>query len=138
GGAQQRNNLAARCALRSAPGGASPPLSRRPSGATSQWPIRFAPQVSHLSMRIGAEPPASPVTKLGRSRGGGGSYQGGREPSGANGIGIVFPAAKRRRTEMARKPKATFDPKTFLATVNHGRTVSTYPRDAAVFQQGGP
>jgi len=32
-------------------------------------------------MRIGAEPPASPVTKLGRSRGGGGSYQGGREPS---------------------------------------------------------
>jgi CRP/FNR family transcriptional regulator, cyclic AMP receptor protein len=34
---------------------------------------------------------------------------------------------------MARNAK-TFDPKTFLATVNHGRTASTYPRDAVVFQ----
>jgi CRP/FNR family cyclic AMP-dependent transcriptional regulator len=39
---------------------------------------------------------------------------------------------------MARKAKTIFDPKTFLATVNHGRTVSTYPRDAIVFQQAGP
>ena len=37
---------------------------------------------------------------------------------------------------MARKAK-TFDPKTFLATVNHGRTVSTYARDAVIFQQAG-
>ena len=37
---------------------------------------------------------------------------------------------------MARKAK-TFDPKTFLATVNHGRTVSTCHRDAVIFQQAG-
>ena len=29
-----------------------------------------------------------------------------------------------------------FDPKTFLATVNGGRTISTYGKDKAVFQQG--
>ena len=39
---------------------------------------------------------------------------------------------------MARKAKKTFDPKIFLATVNHGRTVSTFPRDAVVFQQASP
>jgi CRP/FNR family transcriptional regulator, cyclic AMP receptor protein len=39
---------------------------------------------------------------------------------------------------MARKAKKTFDPKTFLATVNHGRTASTYARDAIVYQQAGP
>ena len=39
---------------------------------------------------------------------------------------------------MARKAKKTFDPKTFLATVNHGRTVSTYRRDAIVFRQASP
>jgi CRP/FNR family transcriptional regulator, cyclic AMP receptor protein len=39
---------------------------------------------------------------------------------------------------MTRKAKKTFDPKTFLATVNHGRTVSTFPRDAVVFQQASP
>jgi CRP-like cAMP-binding protein len=39
---------------------------------------------------------------------------------------------------MARKAKKTFDPKIFLATVNHGRTASTYARDAIVFQQAGP
>jgi CRP/FNR family cyclic AMP-dependent transcriptional regulator len=38
---------------------------------------------------------------------------------------------------MARNAK-TFDPKTFLATVNRGRTASTYPRDAVVFQQASP
>ncbi len=39
---------------------------------------------------------------------------------------------------MARKVKKAFDPKVFLATVNHGRTASTYPRDAVVFRQTGP
>jgi CRP/FNR family transcriptional regulator, cyclic AMP receptor protein len=39
---------------------------------------------------------------------------------------------------MARKTKKTFDAKTFLATVNHGRTVSTYRRDAIVFRQASP
>src|ERR1044071_1529139 len=39
---------------------------------------------------------------------------------------------------MARKVKTAFDPKVFLATVNHGRTVSTYPRAAVVFQQASP
>jgi len=39
---------------------------------------------------------------------------------------------------MARKTKTTFDPKIFLATVNHGRTASTYPRDAVVYQQASP
>ena len=39
---------------------------------------------------------------------------------------------------MARKTKKTFDPKMFLATVNHGRTVSSYRRDAIVFRQAGP
>src|ERR1700750_2931617 len=39
---------------------------------------------------------------------------------------------------MARKYKTAFDPKVFLATVNHGRTVSTYRRAAVVFQQASP
>src|SRR6266481_1275793 len=39
---------------------------------------------------------------------------------------------------MARKAKTTFDPKLFLATVNHGRTVSTYARHAVVFRQASP
>ena len=39
---------------------------------------------------------------------------------------------------MARKAKTAFDPKVFLATVNHGRTVSTYRRDAVVFRQASP
>jgi CRP-like cAMP-binding protein len=38
---------------------------------------------------------------------------------------------------MARKPKRGFDPKIFLATVNRGRSVSTYRKDAIVFRQGG-
>ena len=38
---------------------------------------------------------------------------------------------------MARRAKA-FDPKTFLATVNHGRTLSTLAKDDVVFQQGSP
>jgi len=39
---------------------------------------------------------------------------------------------------MARRTRAAFDPKVFLATVNHGRTVATYARNAVVFQQAGP
>jgi CRP-like cAMP-binding protein len=36
------------------------------------------------------------------------------------------------------KPASTFDPKAFLATANHGRTVAAYARNAAVFQQADP
>jgi len=39
---------------------------------------------------------------------------------------------------MARKAKKTFDPQTFLSTVNHGRTASTYRRDAIIFRQASP
>jgi CRP/FNR family cyclic AMP-dependent transcriptional regulator len=39
---------------------------------------------------------------------------------------------------MARKARTTFDPKTFLATVNHGRTASAYPKEAVIFRQAGP
>jgi len=39
---------------------------------------------------------------------------------------------------MARKAQKTFDPKIFLATVNHGRTAATYPRNAVVYQQASP
>jgi CRP-like cAMP-binding protein len=39
---------------------------------------------------------------------------------------------------MARRSKATFEPKAFLSTVNHGRTISTYARDDVIFRQGSP
>ena len=39
---------------------------------------------------------------------------------------------------MARRSRVTFDPKAFLATVNHGRTISTYASDDVVFRQGSP
>ena len=39
---------------------------------------------------------------------------------------------------MARRSRATFDPKAFLATVNHGRTISSYAKDDVVFRQGSP
>jgi CRP/FNR family transcriptional regulator, cyclic AMP receptor protein len=38
----------------------------------------------------------------------------------------------------AKKTNGTFDPKVFLATVNHGRTVSRYAKDAVIFPQGSP
>jgi CRP/FNR family cyclic AMP-dependent transcriptional regulator len=38
---------------------------------------------------------------------------------------------------MAKKTKPGFDPKTFLATVSRGRSVSEYHKDAVVFRQGG-
>ena len=37
---------------------------------------------------------------------------------------------------MAKKTKAPFDPKVFLATVNHGRTASDYRKEDVIFQQG--
>ena len=37
---------------------------------------------------------------------------------------------------MAKKSKATFDPKEFLATVNGGRTLSHYRKGQAIFSQG--
>jgi len=36
---------------------------------------------------------------------------------------------------MAKKARSAFDPKTFLSTVNHGRTVSTYRKNAVVYPQ---
>ncbi len=39
---------------------------------------------------------------------------------------------------MAKKAKSTFDPKVFLATVNGGRTVSSYQKGEIIFSQGGP
>lgn len=39
---------------------------------------------------------------------------------------------------MAAKVVSAFDPKTFLATVNHGRKVSKYAKNALVFRQGDP
>jgi CRP/FNR family cyclic AMP-dependent transcriptional regulator len=36
---------------------------------------------------------------------------------------------------MVKKAKLTFDPKAFLATVNHGRTVAEYRKDAVVYRQ---
>jgi CRP-like cAMP-binding protein len=39
---------------------------------------------------------------------------------------------------MAKTANATFDPKAFLATVDHGRTISKYAKDALIFAQAGP
>jgi CRP/FNR family transcriptional regulator, cyclic AMP receptor protein len=39
---------------------------------------------------------------------------------------------------MTAKAVSAFDPKTFLATVNHGRTVTRYTKNAVIFRQGGP
>jgi CRP-like cAMP-binding protein len=39
---------------------------------------------------------------------------------------------------MARRVKASFDPKAFLATVNHGRTLTRLAKDDVVFLQGSP
>jgi CRP-like cAMP-binding protein len=36
---------------------------------------------------------------------------------------------------MAKRAKAAFDPKIFLATVNHGRKIAPYRKGAVVFQQ---
>jgi CRP/FNR family transcriptional regulator, cyclic AMP receptor protein len=38
---------------------------------------------------------------------------------------------------MSRKAKPTFDPKTFLATVSRGRTISQYAKAAVIYRQGG-
>ena len=39
---------------------------------------------------------------------------------------------------MAKRAKTAFDPKVFLATVNHGRKISRYRKGAVVFQQAAP
>jgi CRP/FNR family cyclic AMP-dependent transcriptional regulator len=39
---------------------------------------------------------------------------------------------------MAKKRRPTFDPKSFLAEVGEGRTVSQYRKDQIVFSQGDP
>jgi len=39
---------------------------------------------------------------------------------------------------IAKKAKLTFDPRVFLASVSHGRTISRYARDAVIFPQAGP
>jgi CRP-like cAMP-binding protein len=39
---------------------------------------------------------------------------------------------------MAAKAISAFDPETFLSTVNRGRTISKYAKNAVVFRQGGP
>src|SRR5471030_3194196 len=36
---------------------------------------------------------------------------------------------------MAKKAKSTFDPKAFLATVNHGRTVTEYRKGGVIYRQ---
>ncbi len=38
---------------------------------------------------------------------------------------------------MAKKAKSLFDPKTFLATVSRGRTVSNYSKNAVIYRQSG-
>jgi CRP/FNR family cyclic AMP-dependent transcriptional regulator len=39
---------------------------------------------------------------------------------------------------MAAKAVSAFDPKTFLTTVNHGRTITKHAKDAVIFAQAGP
>ena len=39
---------------------------------------------------------------------------------------------------MARKVRAAFDPKAFLSTVDHGRTLSSVARNAVIFRQSAP
>ncbi len=39
---------------------------------------------------------------------------------------------------MTKKTTAAFDPDVFLATAGHGRTVTSYIKDAVVFAQAGP
>jgi CRP-like cAMP-binding protein len=39
---------------------------------------------------------------------------------------------------MATRRRSAFDPKSFLAQVGEGRTISKYRKDQAVFQQGDP
>lgn len=39
---------------------------------------------------------------------------------------------------MARKTKAKFDPNEFLATLDGGRSISSFKKDRVVFEQGAP
>jgi CRP/FNR family transcriptional regulator, cyclic AMP receptor protein len=51
---------------------------------------------------------------------------------------IAKPANGRSTNGRATNGKAAFDPKAFLATVNHGRAVSTYRQGDVVFLQASP
>ena len=51
---------------------------------------------------------------------------------------MVTGRCAREHAIMAKKAVSAFDPKTFLATVNHGRTVSKYAKNAVIFPQTGP
>src|SRR5260370_31145516 len=42
----------------------------------------------------------------------------------------------KREAFMRKKVKASFDPKTFLAKVGEGKTISNYRKDQIVFSQG--
>jgi CRP/FNR family cyclic AMP-dependent transcriptional regulator len=39
---------------------------------------------------------------------------------------------------LTKKAKRTFDPEVFLATLDGGRTVSRYEKEAVIFEQGEP
>jgi CRP/FNR family transcriptional regulator, cyclic AMP receptor protein len=43
---------------------------------------------------------------------------------------------KKRRVVLRKRGKASFDPKTFLAKVGEGKTISEYQKDQIVFSQG--
>ncbi len=51
---------------------------------------------------------------------------------------LVTRRCSREHMVIATKPESTFDVKTFLATVNHGRTVAKFRKGGMVFQQAGP
>jgi CRP-like cAMP-binding protein len=51
---------------------------------------------------------------------------------------IEKPASGKSADGKSPDGKAVFDPKAFLATVNHGRTVSEYRKDEVVFLQASP
>jgi len=43
---------------------------------------------------------------------------------------------KKSRVVLRNRTKASFDPKTFLAKVGDGKTISEHPKDHVVFSQG--
>ena len=48
------------------------------------------------------------------------------------------PIIETKNPVIAKKADTTFDAKVFLATVNHGRTITKYAKDAVVFAQADP
>jgi CRP/FNR family transcriptional regulator, cyclic AMP receptor protein len=51
-------------------------------------------------------------------------------------VGERAALAKKRAASVPKKLKASFDPKTFLAKVGEGKTISNYRKDQLVFSQG--